>query len=280
MTGPHFGELPANLTRHDWDQKKPKVGADTGIGKQCDVLQHLHQSIDWGALDLPARARDVLGNWRFDNFTKQNWDKICSEAVHACFAIDGKFVPELVKMKGLCESAAVTFQKATFSSNQALIKHVTEMAHAANTMAVNLKKDVLVKHVDAQKKAWLATFVATYVTQTETSAGNVPTKHANLVHDMRQNPTPAFLNGAARTAIRDFTQPLGNIAKLGARGWGAANPDAARLFRDLTPFGDRTILVDANATQTEIDQVIDTIEPLLQEASHVLSTATFFVPRA
>jgi hypothetical protein len=98
--------------------------------------------------------------------------------------------------------------------------------------------------------------------------------HANLMSQIRKNPTAQLLNDDGRSGCRDIQTGLGNIAKLGERGRAAPNPQARQLFDQLQVWGNApSHLVPANSDSAVVLAELDKIEPVFKRALQFIAQA-------
>ena len=269
-------DYPLILTRKDWDKKKgviAKMAGKTGIGEQCDKVFALYKAVHWDRLDLVERRRTVLQNWRDDSFTKANWEKLLKEAMAEVTGSMTKLSMELYKLRDLCTKAAADFKKSkTIPSSST--QHVLTMAKTADHLGVALNKNSMGGVLKSMNQEFLDEVKKKFIDPMWPGIRTYAKQHANLMAEIKRAPTPNKLNGEGRTGIRDLTTGLGNIAKLGERGWGPKNDAARTLCTQLTPWANsQGGLVDSGASAQDVLAEVAKIEPIFNRALQLVAAA-------
>jgi hypothetical protein len=269
-------DIPEILTRRDWDKKKgviAKMAGPTGIGAQCDKVAAAYKAVKWEKFDLPGRRATVLKNWRDDTFTRENWNKLLNEAGAEVQGNLAKLSQELYKLRDLCLKAAADFKKSrTIPSSSA--QHVEKMAKAADMLGVRLNKNSMGGLLKSMNEEFLAEVKLKFIDPMWPGIRKYATQHSNLMAELRRNPNARALNENGRTACRDIQTGLGNIAKLGERGFGPKNPEAQRLFTQLSVWGNApSHLVDDNASAQVVLAELDKIEPVFKKALQFIASS-------
>jgi hypothetical protein len=267
--------IPPILTRADWDKKKgvfAKMSGKTGIGEECAKVAQLYKDVKWDRFDLPARRTTVMKNWRDDTFTKGNWDKLLNEAKNETLTSLAKLSTELYKLRDLCLATEKKF-KASKTIPKSSTEHVKKMADAADKLGVQLNKNSMggvLKGMNDDFTDWMGKAI---IGDCRKAAATVPRDLANLMRDLRADPTPKNLNGPGRTDLRRVTQAVGNIAKLGERGFVPPVNGSRELFKQLTPYADPNEIVPSKAGRDEVLATLDKIEPIFRKSLAALAGA-------
>jgi hypothetical protein len=267
---------PLILTRKDWDKKKgviAKMAGKTGIGEQCDKVFALYNAVHWDRLDLVERRRTVLQNWKDDSYTKANWEKLVKEAMAEVTGNMAKLSAELYKLRDLCTKAAANFKKLKAIPSSST-QHVLTMAKTADHLGVQLNKNSMGGVLSAMNKEFLDEVKTKFIDPMWPGIRTYAKQHANLMAEIKRTPTPNKLNGDGRTGIRDLTTGLGNIAKLGERGWGPKNDSARTLCTQLTPWANsQSGLVEPGASAQDVLAEVAKIEPIFNRALQLVAAA-------
>lgn len=269
-------DLPVILTRKDWDKKKgmiAKMAGPTGVGAECDKVLAAYKAVKWDRLDLPTRRTAVMQNWRDDSFTKANWDKLLKDAADEVTGNLAKLSVTLYKLRDTCQKAAADFKKSrTIPSSAAA--HALQMAKTADTMGVALNKNSMGGTLKKMNDEFVVDVRARFIDPMWPGIRKYAQQHTNLMTELRRDGTPNKLNGDGRTGVRDMTTGLGNIARIGERGFGARNDDAKRLFTQLSGWANtQGGLVESDASQEQVLAEIDKIEPVFTEALKFVASA-------
>ena len=269
--------IPQILTRQDWDKKKgviAKMAGPTGIGAQCDKVAAAYKAVKWDKFDFPARRAAVLKNWRDDSFTRDNWNKLLNEAGSEVQGNMTKLSQELYKLRDLCQKAAADFKKSkTIPSSSA--QHVDKMAKAADLLGVQLNKNSMGSVLKQINQDFLDEVQFKFIDPMWPGIRKYATQHARFFVDLRSKPDARVLNNDGRTACRDIQTGLGNIAKLGERGFGPKNPAAQKLFTELSVYGNAPgHLVDDAADAKTVLAMVDKIEPIFNRALQFIASSS------
>jgi hypothetical protein len=268
--------LPVILTRKDWDKKKgviAKMAGETGIGAQCDKVGNAYRLVKWDKFDLAERRRVVLKNWRDDSFTRDNWNKLVKDAMTETTTTVAKLVTELYALRDLCNKTAETFKKSkTIPASSA--QHVLAMGKAADALGVSLNKNTVGGVLKLMNEEFLAEVKLKFIDPMWPGIRKYAAEHAQLMTRLRRNPDANALNGDGRTGCRDLTTGLGNIAKVGDRGFGPKNPQAQKLFDELSGWANsESGIVSHSAGSAEVIKALDQIEPVFNRALRFIATA-------
>jgi hypothetical protein len=269
-------DIPEILTRRSWDKNKgviAKMAGQTGIGAQCDKVAAAYKMVKWEKFDLPARRAAVLQNWRDDTFTRGNWTKLLNEAGSEVQGNLTKLSQELYKLRDLCLKTAADFKKSKAIPSSS-VQHVEKMAKAADFMGVRLNKNSMGGVLKSMNEEFLAEVKLKFIDPMWPGIRKYATQHANLMAELRRNPDPKALNNDGRTACRDIQTGLGNIAKLGERGFGPKNPEAQSLFTQLAVWGNAPgHIVDDSASAQVVLAELDKIEPVFKKALQFIASS-------
>jgi hypothetical protein len=231
-------EYPKILTRKDWDKNKgviAKMHGETGIGEKMDEVQKLYDAVDWDKINMTGQRK----GWTWgQDISVPKWDKVYSDAKAEVLGPLAQASKALYELRDLAQKTQEKFKKSkTIPSSST--KHVAEIATTADQLGVKLNKnsmsDVLKKmdeeFQDYVKKNFLDVFPA--------GTKKYVDKHANVMSNLRADPTVANFNIACSKMMRDFTTGLGNIAKCHNKGFKVKNgPAAQKLFEAITPYAD------------------------------------------
>jgi hypothetical protein len=268
--------LPVLLTRKEWDKKKgviAKMAGQTGIGAQCDKVATAYRAVKWDRFDLEGRRRVVLKNWRDDTFTRDNWNKLLKDAMTETTTTVAKLVTELYALRDLCNKTAETFKKSkTIPASSA--QYVVTMAKAADGLGVSLNKNTVGGVLKLMNEEFLAEVKMKFIDPMWPGIRKYASQHAKLMAQLRRNPDAVALNGDGRTGCRDLATGLGNIAKLGDRGFGPKDAEAQKLFDELSVWGNtESGIVSNSAGQAEVLAELDKIEPVFTRALRFIASA-------
>lgn len=266
--------IPIILTSKDWDKRKgalAKVAGKTGIGDQCDKVVAASKPVDWTRLDIYDRINDAMTlTFRNDQFTKANYDKVMNAAKAEVLGPIAKLSAEAEKLHALCDKTA-----KKFATNKAIpkasLEHVKKMAAEADKLRGRLSQQALSRYLESAHGGFSGWFEDVIINQMRTDSQGVPRKPdiVGLMDKLKNDPTPANVN-AAHSTIRHVTQPLGNIAKIGERGFGPKNPKARAAFEELTPYANGNFVPDS-MHPAEVLEVVHKLEPIWQNAVQTLA---------
>lgn len=261
--------IPPILTKKDWDKKKglvAKAAGKTGIGDECALLAGAWQKVKWDVLDLPERRRVVLKNWRDDSFTKDNWNRLLKVAVAEVNGNVTRLATRAQVLRDKCQDVAADFKKSkTIPASSAA--HVAAMAREAEAYRVRVSSPAMNDWLRTANQEFLEHVNQVFVDPLWPALRKYAADHSNLIAQLRADPTPSKLNNEGMTGARDLATGVGNLAKVGERGFGKGAAGAAKLHEALTPWANTTgTLVSSTASREEVLALVDEMEPVIVAA--------------
>jgi len=231
-------EYPKILTKKDWDKNKgviAKMHGETGIGAKMEAVQKLYDAVDWDKINMTGRRK----GWTWgQDISQPNWDKVYNEAKAEVVGNLAKVSKALYELRDLAQETQGKFKKSkTIPASST--KHVGEIATTADQLGVKLNKNSMssvLQEMDEEFQEYVnKNFVGLFPVGTK----KYVEKHANVMANLRADPSVSNFNLACSKMMRDFTTGLGNIAKCHNKGFKVKNgPAAQKLFEAITPYAD------------------------------------------
>jgi hypothetical protein len=267
-------EYPKILTRKDWDKNKgvfAKMHGKTGMGEKMDEVQKLFDAVDWEKINLTKRREGWKWGGEGVTISKPSWDKIMNEAKSEVTGNLAKLSKELYELRDLAKDVQAQFKKSkTIPSSST--KHVGEIATTADQLGVKLNKNSMSPILVKMEEEFVDFVQKTYADSFVKALKVVVAKHPKTLEGVRADPTLAnFTENACRKMARDYTTPLGNIAKVHDKGFKIKNgPAAQKLFDVLTPYANLQVKPNDDAEDVKKHLVI--LEKMLNAANSFASS--------